>query len=236
MASFEPSSVAGQQVSSTQFAEDPLGHKFALRVPLAKVIAKKCADCGRDIFEHASSEVDDEALQTVINLCQDSTASVLLPGELAMGGFKAALAEAKSDPSVVVLNCAGRALHDFLPRTRPPFDTLRAEGRVLDFEWKDSEEFALPLKDLVVGVRWIHTKSCRDGRRVIVNCAQGKSRSGAMATAYFMARFDMKPNEALARVRAGRPFAQPNPGFMNQLERHEEGIRSCLQEDGLDHS
>ena len=37
-----------------------------------------------------------------------------------------------------MLNCAGQRLHAFLPKTRAPFDALRADGRCYDLEWSSA--------------------------------------------------------------------------------------------------
>ena len=184
--------------SASDFASEPLGHAFVMRVPLAKVTARRCASCGSDIFGHARAEVSDEQLLTVLNVISEDKASAIVPGELFVGGFKAALGECKRQPQAVAVNCAGTKLHSFLPATREPFDALRRDGRVLDFEWDDSEEFVLPLADIVKGVTWIRAH-VQSGRVAVVNCAQGKSRSGTMATAcVWPSSSDRRPPCAMA--------------------------------------
>lgn len=55
------------------------------------------------------------------------------------------------------------------------------------------------------------------GMSALVHCAQGKSRSAAIAVA-FVARQERIPVDvALERIRASRSMADPNPGFMAQL-------------------
>ncbi len=51
-----------------------------------------------------------------------------------------------------------------------------------------------------------------------MNSAMGKSRSATVVCAYLMRRYGYSPSEALAQVREGRPFCEPNDGFMKQLE------------------
>ena len=172
------------QVAASQFSRDGQGHAFVLRKPLAKVTAKRCAACGEDVFAHARAEVTDEAVLTILDLCADDRASPIEDG-LRVGGFKAALADARRDLSVVVLNCAGTALHNFLPKTRAPFDALRTAGRVRDLEWHDRDDFAIDPADVVAAIVWARRENAA-GRAVVVNCAQGKSRSGTMATAIVM--------------------------------------------------
>mmetsp|Transcript_27193 Transcript_27193/g.81904 ORF Transcript_27193/g.81904 Transcript_27193/m.81904 type:complete len:313 (-) Transcript_27193:41-979(-) len=210
------------QASAASFAASPLGHDFVLRRPLAKATANRCAlpDCGCDIREHAREEVTDEQLLQVLNCQDDGKPSIVLPNELAVGSYKAALAICKADPATnrAVLNCAGQRLHSFLPATRKEFDRLRGESppRLLDLEWEDSESFAIPLEDIVRGLAWMR-EHVAAGRMVVVNCAQGKSRSGTMAVAYVMAKYKLSVSDALARVRASRPLVDPNPTFVKAL-------------------
>jgi dual specificity phosphatase 12 len=62
----------------------------------------------------------------------------------------------------------------------------------------------------------------RDGKRVLVHCNAGESRSVAVVTAYLVRRDGIKLETALDMVRKGRKTAQPNFGFMEQLEIWEE--------------
>jgi len=52
---------------------------------------------------------------------------------------------------------------------------------------------------------------------VLVHCAQGKSRSAAIAVAYVAKFGKMSVTKALEVVQAGRKMAQPNHNFMSQL-------------------
>ena len=134
-----------------------------------------------------------------------------------MGGFKSVIAAAKRGDDVAVVNCAGRRLHDFLPKTRPLFDQLREEGRMFDLEWEDSDTFIIEDCDVLSALQWSFDQ-LGAGRTLLVNCAQGKSRSGCMVTAYIMVRQGLSAMEALGVLQRKRPFAQPNSGFMRQLE------------------
>lgn len=57
----------------------------------------------------------------------------------------------------------------------------------------------------------------RSGARVLVHCAQGVSRSGAVVIAYIMKDRGVGFNEALAFVREARPMVSPNYGFVSQV-------------------
>lgn len=219
---------ADAQVAACQFAAEGLGHAFVLRKPLAKVTAKRCAECGADWDQHSRDEVSDDAVRTIIDVVQDTTASQIEPG-LFVGGYKAALAKARADGTSVVVNCAGTRLHEFLPRTRAPFDVLRRQRRVMDLEWEDSD-YDIGLDALRETSRWIHHRRLK-GRAVVINCAQGKSRSGTLAAAYLMFRDDVDDGEALRRIRAARPFVAPNRGFLEQLATHGPALRFAGREE-----
>ena len=210
------------QASADSFSREPCGHRFVLRQPLAKATANRCADCARDIREHSREEVMDEQLLAVMNTQDDGRASVIFPGELSVGSYKSALAACRDPSAVAILNTAGQKLHAFMPLTRAPFEALRSmtPPRLLDMEWEDSEEFALDLRDIVDALAWARTHVAA-GRTVLINCAQGKSRSGTMAVAYVVAKLKVTVDEALARVRTNRPMVQPNPTFLKALRSFE---------------
>ena len=213
----------GQQVADVQFA-GPVGHHFRPRPILSKVNARLCAECSQDVFEHARSEVDERDMMLVMDATSDAKVSVIIEGELAVGSFKAMLAELGRNPKAVAVNCAGTKIHDFLPKTRAPADALRRQGRLHDCEWDDSENFTIAQDDLLGALFWSRAK-VGQGNLLVSNCAQGKSRSGTLATAYLMQRDDLSMGEALARIQAKRPFVQPNPGFLTQLRAMETTLR-----------
>ena len=140
-----------------------------------------------------------------------------------VGGFKAALAAAKTTATTVVLNCAGRQLHQFLPGTKGPFERLRAQNRVYDLEWIDSDSFEIPVSDVSDAIGWVSAQLAA-GNSVVINCAQGRSRSGAMAGAFLMNRHGIDSVAALRQVQQRRPFCQPNPGFVRQLAAMQQTI------------
>ncbi|CAI7826844.1 unnamed protein product [Closterium sp. NIES-54] len=57
-------------------------------------------------------------------------------------------------------------------------------------------------------------------------CFTGMSRSATVVIAYLMARKGLSFQEAFAHVKRCRPIAQPNYGFMRQLEKFEAYLRS----------
>ena len=213
------------QIAESQFATPPgKGHEFVLRIPPSKATAKRCRECGCDVFEHSQSEVREGDVMKIVEVCSDRVPSEINP-QLLVGGCFSVMAIA-SQPDVVVLNCAGTALHAFYPKTRKPFDELRAAGRLLDLEWQDSESFVLPEADVLHAVAWARQQT-EAGKKLLVNCVQGKSRSGTAAVAYLMQTCDLTVEEALARVKARRSLVEPNPSFMRQLHAMEPAIRGA---------
>ena len=73
-------------------------------------------------------------------------------------------------------------------------------------------------RNLEDGFRFIQT-AIAEHRSVLIHCAQGKSRSSAMALFYLCKSRRMHVSDALTLLKAARPVAQPNPSFLTQLER-----------------
>lgn len=65
----------------------------------------------------------------------------------------------------------------------------------------------------------------RAGRPTYVHCAAGISRSVMVATAYFMWRDGISRDDALALIRARRPWIGPNRAFMGLLLEYEKSLR-----------
>ncbi|KAF7894942.1 hypothetical protein EAF00_006756 [Botryotinia globosa] len=58
---------------------------------------------------------------------------------------------------------------------------------------------------------------------VLVHCAMGRSRSVTILIAYLLRQYpSLTPHTALAQVQQTRPFAEPNDGFMAQLQLYYE--------------
>eukprot|EP01126_Amoeba_proteus_P048340 TRINITY_DN5582_c0_g1_i4.p1 TRINITY_DN5582_c0_g1~~TRINITY_DN5582_c0_g1_i4.p1 ORF type:complete len:114 (+),score=14.84 TRINITY_DN5582_c0_g1_i4:771-1112(+) len=58
-----------------------------------------------------------------------------------------------------------------------------------------------------------------DGKKVLVHCSGGVSRSPSVVIAYLMALNGMSYGEAHAEVKRKRNGVKPNPTFQNQLKR-----------------
>ncbi len=57
------------------------------------------------------------------------------------------------------------------------------------------------------------------GGNVYLHCHQGVSRASYIDTAVHCQALGISADEALARIKAKRPIADPNPGFLAQLQR-----------------
>ena len=64
------------------------------------------------------------------------------------------------------------------------------------------------------------------GGAVLVHCHEGRSRSVALVAAWLMASRGLALREALAAMRAARPEAQPNPGFLAALAELDAALRA----------
>lgn len=65
------------------------------------------------------------------------------------------------------------------------------------------------------------------GGRVLVHCFQGRSRSVAVCAMFMMCERGMTLEEAMAAIRAVRPRAMPNSGFMRALEALDARLRAA---------
>ncbi|CAG8972424.1 hypothetical protein HYALB_00001113 [Hymenoscyphus albidus] len=76
--------------------------------------------------------------------------------------------------------------------------------------------------------KWIEealTNGGKDGApgRVLIHCAMGKSRSVTVTIAFLLRKYpQLSVDSALEMIRQERPLAEPNDGFMAQLELYKE--------------
>lgn len=105
---------------------------------------------------------------------------------------------------------------------RKMFETDRQEGggggllKRLMIEANDVEE-----ENLIqhfAGANEFIVDAHANGGAVLIHCAMGKSRSATVLAAYLMWSQKLDRDSALALIRKYRPYAEPNPGFMEQLD------------------
>ncbi len=58
----------------------------------------------------------------------------------------------------------------------------------------------------------------RQGKKVLVHCRMGISRSATMIIAHLMKKRGLSMKQAISHVERVRPIINPNPGFMTQLK------------------
>ncbi len=68
-------------------------------------------------------------------------------------------------------------------------------------------------------------KALAEGKRVLVHCAAGMSRSVTLVAAYLMIERGLTAAEAIGLIVRRREIANPNPGFRRQLKLLERMLR-----------
>ena len=61
----------------------------------------------------------------------------------------------------------------------------------------------------------------KNNGKVLIHCMYGRSRSVTLTCAYLMKKYLLTATKALNIIKNARPIAQPNPGFIYQLEQFE---------------
>ncbi|KAG9308411.1 phosphotyrosine protein [Chiua virens] len=61
--------------------------------------------------------------------------------------------------------------------------------------------------------------------RVLVHCMEGVSRSTSVVAAYLIAEFGWSPAQAIQYIKSRRRAAEPNFGFVQQLQEYAESLR-----------
>lgn len=104
------------------------------------------------------------------------------------------------------------------PADLPPDDAIGAWRRAaagrehLHIDIEDHPSAALPFAETTAFLRR------HGGKRRLVHCVVGASRSAATIAAWMMAARDIALDDAVAQLRAVRPICAPNAGFLEQLQ------------------
>jgi len=79
---------------------------------------------------------------------------------------------------------------------------------------------------LQTAVYWIsRALASSPDARVVVHCFQGISRSSTIVAAYLIASRAMSVKQAIAYLKARRPIADPNFGFVSQLQEFADSLK-----------
>lgn len=95
---------------------------------------------------------------------------------------------------------------------------------------EDYEYLVIPIEDDNVDLKPVIAQTTpfidqqlKEGKNVLVHCVAGVSRTGAVLVAYFMWKFEMSYDDALAAIREHRMIA-PNKFFETQLRQYQEEL------------
>ena len=95
---------------------------------------------------------------------------------------------------------------------------------------EDAEAFNAVIDEFLEYMSSILSLEGPRASRLLVHCAQGKSRSFAVISAYLCLKLRMTIDEAASRVRLVRPQVEMNPAFwmvLNKRIRSQEGKETC---------
>ena len=211
-------------------------NKMRLNLPKGGYV---CVKCSRPLAEHSSSAVTDQDVAGYLahasgrdgaTCILDSNPEKGIEGKVYLGTYFASINPFVSDHCVgAVVNCSDLHLSD-----RSDFrswalkvENLERSGiiDVIRLNWSDTESQRLwdlhEWDQLVHAIKFIH-QNRKSRKNVLVHCAQGKSRSGAVAVAYIMAIDpSMTFARALSYVQSKRAIVDPNRSFAAQLKAFE---------------
>jgi hypothetical protein len=211
-------------------------NKMRLNLPKGGYV---CVKCSRPLAEHYASAVTDEDVAGYFAHAsgRDGATCILdaspekgIGGKVYLGTYFASINPFVSDHCVgAVVNCSDLHLSD-----RSDFQTwaskvvsLEQSGviSVIRLNWSDTESQRLwdlhEWDQLIHSIKFIH-ENRKSRKNVLIHCAQGKSRSGAVAVAYIMAIDpSMTFERALGFIQSKRAIVDPNRSFVTQLKAFE---------------
>eukprot|EP01097_Dermamoeba_algensis_P008375 TRINITY_DN5574_c0_g1_i1.p1 TRINITY_DN5574_c0_g1~~TRINITY_DN5574_c0_g1_i1.p1 ORF type:complete len:235 (-),score=34.77 TRINITY_DN5574_c0_g1_i1:307-1011(-) len=202
----------------------------------------RCSNCSFDLREHTASSVTEEDILFVLQeeQAKDGANIILSPsdglGALFLGGYTSCSpAFVKQNSITHVVNTAKDLESFFVGWGKKVYSLEQSQAiKILRLDWVDGCHRLWkekPWDQFIEGILFIHSAR-KDGKNVVVHCAQGKSRSATLVVAYLMVINNEKPSEALAFIRKHRPTAEPNVHFMQQLEEfyHSNELKQLKQE------
>ena len=178
--------------------------------------------CGADLAEHKESVVTEEDVRDYIGVIASKSPCNKVIDGLYLGSVTALQPSNINEKNITRVVQTAKGLESFYPKVGVNVRTMEAAGKieVLRLDWDDVSNQTL-INQLPSAVRFIYNSKA-SGHTVLVNCAQGKSRSSSLVIAFLMSVY---PNEmgadfetALKFVRSKRFIAEPNVGFASQLK------------------
>lgn len=106
-----------------------------------------------------------------------------------------------------------------LPALIPPTPRHRAQYPLEDLPFSELAAF------LPHTTAFLHAALRDPDARVLVHCMEGVSRSTSVVAAYLIAEFGWETGEAIQYIKARRRAAEPNFGFVRQLQEYAESLR-----------
>ena len=184
-----------------------------------------CQLCQSKIQCHSSAS--DEEIAAALEYTVDKVPSLIwsyldFNSNLYVGGYKSGLnRKFLMDAQIgLIVDTAPSLIKTLGPKYEAQRTNVRAEYNrninVISLDWEDKVEQRInpdELKSTLIDIE----NTLSNGRSVLIHCAQGKSRSSAVAVAFLSAKLNISIEEALNIVQKGRKMAQPNSGFIKQL-------------------
>jgi len=80
---------------------------------------------------------------------------------------------------------------------------------------------------LPVTTTFLHNALRDPNAKVLVHCVQGISRSASVVSAFLIAEYGWTPAQAIQYIKSKRRTAEPNFGFVSQLQEYANSLRSA---------
>lgn len=99
------------------------------------------------------------------------------------------------------------------------------QGKIAHLHLPVPDMKGLSIEEFEKGIEFIEQEQAK-GKRVYVHCKAGRGRSASMVAAYYIKKYQLKPQEALSKLRKQRPLSAPNQSQIRAIENFYEKSRS----------
>ena len=200
---------------------------------------EKCVNCAHLFTDHKASNVANDQISDYLHeLNAKNPCNEILPKDNSMGALFLGSFQALSDTNLKKYEISkgvqtAKDLESFFVGWGKKLAALEKEGKIelLRLHWVDGEGQKLWLNNewdqISEAIQFIHDNR-KNGENVLVNCAQGKSRSSTVVVGYLMVTQNMSFDEALVFTQSKRSIADPNEGFKAQLK--DFGMSECFND------